>query len=92
MGIGDCTEIYVSSEEEMYAVFKEGSNNRTVSATNMNKGSSRSHSLFVVTIFQRNTLTGSSKTGKIYFVDLAGSEKMSKTGIEGEQGRKRPKI
>ncbi len=86
--VEDCTEIYVSSQEEMYAVFKEGSNNRTVSATNMNKGSSRSHSLFVVTIFQRNTITGSSKTGRIYFVDLAGSEKMSKTGIESGKGLK----
>ena len=86
--VEDCTEIYVSSQEEMYAVFKEGSNNRTVSATNMNKGSSRSHSLFVVTLFQRNTITGSSKTGRIYFVDLAGSEKMSKTGIEGGTGLK----
>ena len=86
--VEDCTEIYVSSQEEMYAVFKEGSNNRTVSATNMNKGSSRSHSLFVVTLFQRNIITGSSKTGKMYFVDLAGSEKMSKTGIESGTGLK----
>ena len=86
--VEDCTEAYVSSQEEMYEVFKEGSNNRTVSATNMNKGSSRSHSLFVVTLFQRNTITGSSKTGRIYFVDLAGSEKMSKTGIEGGTGLK----
>jgi kinesin family protein 5 len=48
----------------------------------MNKGSSRSQSLFVITIFQRNIITGSTKTGKIHFVDLAGSEKMSKRGIE----------
>ena len=86
--VEDCTEAYVSCQEEMYEVFKEGSNNRTVSATNMNKGSSRSHSLFVVTLFQRNTITGSSKTGRIYLVDLAGSEKMSKTGIEGGTGLK----
>ena len=86
--VEDCTEAYVSCQEEMYEVFKEGSNNRTVSATNMNKGSSRSHSLFVVILFQRNTITGSSKTGRIYFVDLAGSEKMSKTGIEGGTGLK----
>ena len=86
--VEDCTEANVSCQEEMYEVFKEGSNNRTVSATNMNKGSSRSHSLFVVTLFQRNTITGSSKTGRIYFVDLAGSEKMSKTGIEGGTGLK----
>ena len=80
--VEDLTEICVSSEEEMNEVFYTGSHNRTVSATEMNKGSSRSHSLFVITIFQRNIITGSTKTGKIHFVDLAGSEKMSKSGIE----------
>ena len=80
--VEELTEICVSSEEEMNEVFYTGSHNRTVSATEMNKGSSRSHSLFVITIFQRNTITGSTKTGKIHFVDLAGSEKMSKSGIE----------
>jgi kinesin family protein 5 len=49
----------------------------------MNAISSRSHSIFCVTIYQRNIITESSKTGKIYFVDLAGSEKMSKAGVEG---------
>ena len=80
--VEELTEICVSSEEEMNEVFYTGSHNRTVSATEMNKGSSRSHSLFVITIFQRNIITGSTKTGKIHFVDLAGSEKMSKSGIE----------
>ena len=86
--VEDCTEAYVSSQEEMYQVFKQGANNRTVSATKMNKGSSRSHSLFSVTLFQRNIITGSTKNGKLVFVDLAGSEKMSKTGIEGGMGLK----
>ena len=86
--VEDLTEIYVASKEEMSDVFQCGSNNRTVAATEMNKGSSRSHSLFCVTIFQRNTITGSTQCGKLYFVDLAGSEKMSKTGIEGGMGLK----
>jgi kinesin family protein 5 len=83
--VDDATEIYVLSKEEMYDVFKIGSENRKVGSTAMNSKSSRSHSLFIVTIFQKNNKTDSTKTGKIYFVDLAGSEKMSKTGIEGGQ-------
>jgi hypothetical protein len=83
--VDDATEIYVLSKEEMYDVFKIGSENRKVGATCMNAKSSRSHSLFIVTIFQKNNKTDSTKTGKIYFVDLAGSEKMSKTGIDGGQ-------
>ena len=86
--VEDCTEIYVNSDKEMAEVFHCGTNNRTVSATEMNKGSSRSHSLFVVTIFQKNIVTDSSKSAKVFFVDLAGSEKMSKTGISGGVGLK----
>ena len=81
--VGECTEKYVESEQEMIDFFNTGSNNRIVSSTKMNAISSRSHSLFSVTIYQRNVITESSKTSKLYFVDLAGSEKMSKAGVEG---------
>ena len=81
--VEDCTEEYVESEQEMFNFFQNGASNRAVASTKMNALSSRSHSLFVVIIYQRNIITESSKTGKIYFVDLAGSEKMSKAGIEG---------
>ena len=81
--VEDCTEEYVESEQEMFNFFRNGASNRAVASTKMNALSSRSHSLFAVIIYQRNIITESSKTGKIYFVDLAGSEKMSKAGIEG---------
>ena len=81
--VGECTEEYIESEEEMLNFFNKGTENRIVSSTKMNSISSRSHSIFSVTIYQRNVITESSKTGKIYFVDLAGSEKMSKAGVEG---------
>ena len=81
--VEDCTEEYVESEQEMFNFFQNGAANRAVASTKMNALSSRSHSLFAVIIYQRNIITESSKTGKIYFVDLAGSEKMAKAGIEG---------
>ena len=81
--VGECTEKYIESEQEMFNFFNKGTENRIVSSTKMNAISSRSHSIFCVTIYQRNIITESSKTGKIYFVDLAGSEKMSKAGVEG---------
>ena len=60
-----------------------GQKNRAVSATNMNAESSRSHSIFVLTIIMNNVEDSSCKTGKLYLVDLAGSEKISKTGAVG---------
>ena len=81
--VQDCTEIYVTSIEEMFHVFTIGTNNRKVGYTNMNSNSSRSHSIFLVSIKQKNTKLDSIKNGKLYFVDLAGSERLSKTGVEG---------
>lgn len=43
----------------------------------MNAESSRSHSIFVINISQRNVDTGEAKSGFLYLVDLAGSEKVS---------------
>jgi kinesin family protein 5 len=42
----------------------------------MNAESSRSHSIVVITITQKNLDTGAAKSGKLYLVDLAGSEKV----------------
>ena len=50
----------------------------------MNKQSSRSHSIFIMTITQKNNLDFSTKTGKLYLVDLAGCEKVGKTGAKGQ--------
>lgn len=81
--IEDLSEHYVVSEDEVLDIMKLGSDNRSVAATNMNEHSSRSHSIFIMTIHQNNIKDLSAKTGKLYLVDLAGSEKISKTGATG---------
>lgn len=60
--------------------------------TDMNAESSRSHSIFVIGIHQRNTETGSQKSGNLYLVDLAGSEKVGKTGATGQTLEEAKKI
>lgn len=42
------TENYVGSEDEVYQILKVGNENRSIGATNMNKQSSRSHSVFIL--------------------------------------------
>ena len=63
---------------------RSGQQNRSVAATRMNAVSSRSHSIFQVTILQKNTETDTSKMGKLYCCDLAGSEKVEKTEAKGQ--------
>ncbi|EEP78127.1 kinesin heavy chain [Uncinocarpus reesii 1704] len=85
-------EIYVSSIQEVYEVMRRGDAARAVAATNMNQESSRSHSIFVITITQKNVETGSAKSGQLFLVDLAGSEKVGKTGASGQTLEEAKKI
>lgn len=59
--------------------------NRAVAATGMNEGSSRSHSVFTITVGQRDVISNSMKSGKLVLVDLAGSEMVRKTNASGQQ-------
>ena len=81
--VDGCSERYVGCPNDVLALLELGSSNRAQAATNMNEHSSRSHSIFILTINQTNKKDGGSKIGKLYLVDLAGSEKISKTGATG---------
>jgi Kinesin motor domain/Ankyrin repeats (3 copies)/Ankyrin repeat len=90
--IKDVSEVYVTSPEEMFELMAAGSENRATAATGMNSGSSRSHSLFMITLSQTNAATGIVTKGTLYLVDLAGSETVNKTGASGQQLEELKKI
>ena len=46
----------------------------------------------MVSITQKNTVTGSVRRGRLYLVDLAGSEKIAHTGATGQQLEEAKKI
>jgi kinesin family protein 5 len=50
----------------------------------MNDSSSRSHLIFLLAVNLFNKTDNSSKNSKLYLIDLAGSEKISKTGAQGK--------
>ena len=83
--IAELTEQYVANDYEVYDIMKFGMENRNVGATNMNAVSSRSHALFLITISQTNKRDYIAKTGKLYLIDLAGSEKVGKTNVVGKR-------
>ncbi|KAG8720814.1 hypothetical protein FRC08_018017 [Ceratobasidium sp. 394] len=90
--VKNLSDYYVGSAKEVYEIMRQGGLARAVTATNMNAESSRSHSIFLITIQQRNTETGAMKTGNLYLVDLAGSEKVGKTGASGQTLEEAKKI
>jgi len=60
------TELYMQGPEEVMEVMRAGSERRSVASTNMNDISSRSHSVFLMEITQKDTIKGGVKTGKLY--------------------------
>lgn len=85
----------VNNVAELEKLKAAGEKQRVMAATNMNKHSSRSHTIFTITI---ETITGSNpktsslRVGKFHLVDLAGSERQSKTGATGERLKEASKI
>ncbi|KAJ1620561.1 P-loop containing nucleoside triphosphate hydrolase protein, partial [Pavlovales sp. CCMP2436] len=65
----------------------QGNEMRAVAATNMNATSSRSHSIFIIRLLQKEVVAGQQKDTRatINLVDLAGSERQAKTGAMGDQ-------
>ncbi|CAG2217950.1 KIF22 [Mytilus edulis] len=74
----------IHSFDEFKTYFGPASNNRTVAATKLNERSSRSHSILLLKI-KRTQKSAPYKTlhGKIYLIDLAGSEDNRRTGNKG---------
>jgi len=83
--IAGVTEEYVTSFDELLHCMQSGAFNRATAATGMNEGSSRSHSVFTITVGQKDLNSATSKNGKLVLVDLAGSEMVRKTGASGQQ-------
>ncbi|CAH0629062.1 unnamed protein product [Chrysodeixis includens] len=84
----DSKEKVTSSPEEVLDAMKQGEANRQKGATNMNEQSSRSHSIFQITIESREHIEGEEEAGcvkvsQLNLVDLAGSERAGQTGATG---------
>eukprot|EP00286_Rhodomonas_abbreviata_P022339 CAMPEP_0181297716 /NCGR_PEP_ID=MMETSP1101-20121128/5394_1 /TAXON_ID=46948 /ORGANISM="Rhodomonas abbreviata, Strain Caron Lab Isolate" /LENGTH=396 /DNA_ID=CAMNT_0023402683 /DNA_START=162 /DNA_END=1348 /DNA_ORIENTATION=- len=77
------TSHYITTELEVQQLLELGASSRATAETFMNQASSRSHSIFIITLEQTNTRDGSRKRSKLFMVDLAGSEMVRKTGAEG---------
>uniref|UniRef100_A0A8C3XIU2 Kinesin-like protein n=1 Tax=Chelydra serpentina TaxID=8475 RepID=A0A8C3XIU2_CHESE len=83
-------EITVHNKDEVYQILERGAAKRTTAATYMNAYSSRSHSVFSVTIHMKETTIDGEelvKIGKLNLVDLAGSENIGRSGAVDKRAR-----
>jgi len=93
--VKDLSYFAAKSSKEVAEIMVIGQKNRSVGETAMNAHSSRSHSLFQITV-ERSELGADGKqhirVGKLNMVDLAGSERLSKTGATGDRLKEATKI
>ncbi|XP_047458561.1 kinesin-like protein KIF11 isoform X2 [Mugil cephalus] len=83
-------EVTVHNKDEVYQILERGAAKRRTASTLMNAYSSRSHSVFSVTIHMKEiTLDGEElvKIGKLNLVDLAGSENIGRSGAVDKRAR-----
>lgn len=84
-------ETVANTPEAVFEAISAGTANRIVCSTGQNARSSRSHTVFIISLDQV-LLDGTIKKSKINLVDLAGSEKLSKTGAQGQALKEAQKI
>lgn len=81
-------ECYLKSATRGIELLREGSHKRQVAATKCNDLSSRSHTVFTITVhLKRMGEDGQENlsTGKLNLVDLAGSENIQRSGAENKR-------
>ncbi|KAG2470881.1 KIF23 protein, partial [Polypterus senegalus] len=96
MYVAGCTEVEVKSTEEAFEVFWKGQKKRRIANTQLNRESSRSHSVFIIKLAQApldadgdNVLQDKEQicVSQLCLVDLAGSERTHRTKAEGNRLR-----
>uniref|UniRef100_A0A8C5JLA0 Kinesin-like protein n=1 Tax=Junco hyemalis TaxID=40217 RepID=A0A8C5JLA0_JUNHY len=96
MYVTGCTEVEVKSTEEAFEVFWRGQKKRRIANTQLNRESSRSHSVFIIKLAQApldadgdNVLQDKEQItlSQLSLVDLAGSERTNRTKAEGNRLR-----
>ncbi|XP_050074140.1 kinesin-like protein subito [Anopheles maculipalpis] len=84
--------LYAGTKEDAYNLLQYGLQSATYGATDVNSNSSRSHSIFTVTVITHSVSTQRISQSVYKFCDLAGSERLKKTGTFGDRLKEAQKI
>ncbi|KAG9160007.1 hypothetical protein Leryth_005742 [Lithospermum erythrorhizon] len=83
--VSDLTVVDVRSSKEVSYLLEQAAASRSVGRTQMNEQSSRSHFVFTLRISGINESTEQQVQGILNLIDLAGSERLSKSGSTGDR-------
>ena len=82
--VPDLTIVSVESLGEVIELLSLADVNRSTAKTNMNEHSSRSHLILSCNVKSTNKHSGEVSKGKLHLIDLAGSERVGKSGATGQ--------
>lgn len=86
--VENLSEEYVAAADDVMELIRQGERLRATSSTGMNETSSRSHSVFMLTVESKPTSAGAGgappRRAVLNLIDLAGSERVGKTGATGQ--------
>ncbi|KAK9071731.1 hypothetical protein SSX86_008160 [Deinandra increscens subsp. villosa] len=83
--VSDLTIVDVRSSKEVSFLLNRAAQSRSVGKTQMNEQSSRSHFVFTLRISGVNETMEQQVHGVLNLIDLAGSERLSKSGSTGDR-------
>ncbi|KAJ9460820.1 Kinesin-like protein klp-3 [Diplonema papillatum] len=82
--VENLTQVLVGGADAVATHMAQALKNRREGTTDMNAHSSRSHMILSLVVCSKNIGTGAQSFGKLNLIDLAGSERLSKTGATGQ--------
>jgi kinesin family protein C2/C3 len=85
--VTNLTDVPVRSATDIDDIMARAQSHRSEAATNMNLHSSRSHMILYVIVKTKNRHTGVQSYGKMSLIDLAGSERLDKSEVQGQAAK-----
>lgn len=83
--VSGATTSRIHKENDVHHLIVKAENNRRVEKTNMNQRSSRSHSVFTIFITGVHDGRKAKLSGSLSLCDLAGSERIKRSQVQGER-------
>lgn len=83
--VPDAIQVEVDSVDDVLEALDRGARNRAVAETKMNERSSRSHQILTIMVDCVYTSTHERTLGCLHLIDLAGSERVARSGAQGQQ-------
>lgn len=83
--VTNITSVTMTNKNHAKVLLEKASKNRSTASTKLNDRSSRSHSIFILKLFGKNSETGDVSEGTLNLIDLAGSERLTNSQAVGDR-------